>query len=165
MTVLSIMPLAEFTVYGTPEPAGSKRGFNTGAGVRVVDANPKAKDWKRMVAQVAGEHTDDSDPLDDGLFDGPLAVEFQFYVPRPLGHFGTGRNSGMIKRSSPLYPTTRPDALKLARAVEDALTGVLYRDDSQIVYEILSKHYGTPARVHVRVWRPSSADASMGAAA
>jgi Holliday junction resolvase RusA-like endonuclease len=44
--------------------------------------------------------------------------------------------------------------LKLARAVEDALTGVLWRDDAQIAIEQLSKHYAErdePERVRVRV--------------
>ena len=41
--------------------------------------------------------------------------------------------------------------LKLARAVEDALTGIVWRDDAQIVDEQLSKVYGEPARVEVDV--------------
>jgi Holliday junction resolvase RusA-like endonuclease len=45
----------------------------------------------------------------------------------------------------------KPDVLKLARAVEDALTGILYRDDAQIVTEVLRKRYGDPPRVEIRL--------------
>jgi Holliday junction resolvase RusA-like endonuclease len=48
---------------------------------------------------------------------------------------------------------TRPDVLKLARAAEDALTGIVWRDDSQIVHETLAKVYGEPERLEVAVRR------------
>jgi Holliday junction resolvase RusA-like endonuclease len=142
--------VVEFTVFGKPEPAGSKRAFVVAGKAQVVDANAKAKPWKEQVAQVAGEH------FSGELLDGPLGVRFVFYQPRPKGHYGTGRNSSWLKPAAPLYPTTRPDALKLARAVEDALSGVLYRDDSQIVDERLMKLYGAPARCVVTVWELES---------
>ena len=68
----------------------------------------------------------------------PLHVIAAFYMPRPKGH----RNSkGMIKGSAQPYPTSRPDLLKVARAIEDAMSGVIYCDDSQIVIEHLTKKY------------------------
>lgn len=39
-----------------------------------------------------------------------------------------------------------PDVLKLARGVEDALTGIVWRDDAQIVNESLSKVVVAPPR-------------------
>jgi Holliday junction resolvase RusA-like endonuclease len=43
----------------------------------------------------------------------------------------------MVRR----YPTTKPDLDKLARAVLDALTGVYYLDDAQVVSLDLQKAY------------------------
>jgi Holliday junction resolvase RusA-like endonuclease len=43
------------------------------------------------------------------------------------------------------YHTKRPDIDNLAKAVKDALKGVVYRDDSQIVEAHLFKQYGEPA--------------------
>jgi Holliday junction resolvase RusA-like endonuclease len=140
----------EFTVFGKPEPAGSKRAFVVAGKAQVVDANVKAKPWKEQVAQVAGGH------FSGALLDGPLGVRFVFYQPRPKGHYGTGRNASVLKRSAPLYPTSPPDALKMARGCEDALEGVLYRNDAQIVDERLMKLYGAPARVVVTVWELES---------
>ena len=73
------------------------------------------------------------------------------YRPRPSNHFGTGKNAGVRKDSAPYFPIVRPDVLKIARGIEDALTGVIYRDDSQIVDEHLMKRYGEPARVEIIV--------------
>ena len=134
-----------FTVYGNAEPAGSKRAFyRPGLGVRVVDANPKSREWKNLVAQEAGR-------ISTGMLEGPLSLHATFYRPRPASHFGSGRNAGVLKTSAPAYPATRPDTTKLLRAVEDALQGVLYRDDAQIVEQHVSKQWGDPARCEIRV--------------
>ena len=107
-----------------------------------MDANPKAKGWKTLVAQAAGEAMAGRE-----LLRGPLAVSLRFYVRRPKAHYSA---RGDVKPSAPPYPTGKPDVLKLARGVEDAMSGVLYGDDAQIVHEILTKDYG-PERVEIAV--------------
>ncbi len=139
----------EFTVYGEAKTAGSKKAYpfqskSTGRlGVRVTHDNPKTKDWMAMVGQVAAAH------YDGELLKGPLRLFLQFVRVRPMGHFGTGRNAGTLKDSAPRYPTTRPDTVKLARAVEDALTKVIWHDDSQVVVHELRKSYGKQVCVKV----------------
>lgn len=135
------------TVFGKAQPAGSKRAFRHRATDKVVvtDSNPKAKSWKNEVAATAGIQ------YLGPLLDVPLSVEMTFYEVRPKGHYGTGRNEGIVKDSAPVYPCGRPDVLKLARGVEDALTGVVWRDDSRIVDEYLAKRYGDRARVEIRI--------------
>lgn len=148
--------MIRFVAYGDPQPAGSKRAFTLtrrdGSVVRrsngtvvtnVIDANPKAKDWKTLVALSAGG-------MRKELLDGPLAVQFYFFRPRPQGHFNSKGGLNKLGLATP-YPATKPDVLKLARAVEDALTGVLWRDDAQIVSESILKRWGEPARVEVHV--------------
>jgi Holliday junction resolvase RusA-like endonuclease len=139
-----------FTVYGTPAPAGSKKGFyNRKAGrVIITDDSKRSRPWKAQISDAAAEAMDGAP-----LLDGALALSLTFVVARPKGHFGSGRNAGMVKGSAPRFPTVKPDLLKLARAVEDALSGIVYRDDAQIVAETLEKEYGEPARVEVRVRR------------
>ena len=126
-----------FWVPGIPQPGGSKRGFHRGGHVVVVDANPKAKDWKASAAQVASEVMKAKAPLTI-----PLSVTFEFYFPRPAGHFRS-RDRIALKSSAPAFPTVRPDALKCARSTEDALTGIAWQDDSQIVTESIAKRYAT----------------------
>lgn len=137
------------TVYGHPEPGGSKKGYvnrKTG-GVIITDANAKVKSWREEVARVALEACG-GEPL---LLDGALYLAVHFYLTRPKGHYGTGRNAHILKESAPLYPTVKPDATKLLRAVEDALSGVAYTDDSRIVLQTAAKHYGQPERCEISV--------------
>ena len=143
-----------FTVLGLAAPAGSKTAYapkhrdgspvlrpNGSVMVTVADANKKAALWKREVAEAARQ------AYDGELLDYPLSLSLTFYRPRPKSHFGARG----VRPSATLWPTTKPDVLKLARAVEDALTGIIWRDDAQIVHEVLVKHWGEPARVCVLI--------------
>lgn len=143
------MASLSFTVHGAAQPAGSKRAFKLGSGaVIVTDDNKRAKPWKREVTDAAATAMLSHAITTNGtLVDGPLSVQMTFYVPRPKGHYGTKG----LRPSAPPHPTRRPDVLKLARAVEDAMTGIVYRDDAQIVRETLVKCYGEPVRVEVTV--------------
>jgi Holliday junction resolvase RusA-like endonuclease len=143
-----------FTVHGVAQPAGSKRGFyNKNSGrVIITDDATKSRPWKALVSDAAIQAMATQEPDSEGkLLDGPLLLELTFWMPRPKGHYGSGKNAGKIRGSAPRFPTVKPDLLKLARAVEDALTGIVYRDDAQIATEVLQKAYGEPARVEVRV--------------
>lgn len=138
-----------FTVIGHPMPGGSKKGFVHPHTKRVVIVeDSRNKPWRAAVA-AAGLQARAEWGVE--LSDQPLHVEFTFYRARPLSHYGTGRNADTLKTNAPAHPTTRPDVLKLARAAEDSLTGVLYEDDAQIVTEILHKRWGTPERVDITI--------------
>lgn len=135
------------TVYGIAQPAGSKTSYIHPHTKQIVvtDANPRARTWKQHVAQAAGAE------YDGELMQGPVILEVTFFQPRPKGHYGTGRNEGVVKDSAPEYPAIKPDTTKLVRGTEDAMTGVVYRDDSQVVDLIAKKRYGAPARCEITV--------------
>jgi len=115
--------------------------------VIVTESTKGSKAWQREVKEAAHEAMGERP-----LFTGPLEVTFDFYIVRPAGHYGTGRNAALLRPSAPAYPAKRPDLLKYARGVEDACTGVVWRDDSLIVQEHLAKHYANQAHCIVRVW-------------
>ena len=145
-----------FVVYGEAVPTGSKRaGFNrkTGRSFTIPDEGSKRRDaWRDQIQQVAGRIMARTlTGQMTGLLTGPLRLELHFYRARPRGHYGTGRNEGVLKPSAPAFPTTKPDVTKLTRAVEDALTGIVWRDDAQVVELTARKFYGTPERVEVMV--------------
>jgi len=133
------MTQIEFSVRGVPIPKGSKKGFvppGTNRAI-VVDANPKTKPWQVLIKHVAGGYAPPNGP-----WDGPVSLAVRLWMPKPAS----------VPKSRLGYPTTRPDALKLCRAVEDALAGVIYRDDSQVVDLDIQKRYGPPG-VDVVVWQ------------
>jgi len=147
----------QFHVFGSPVPQGSTRVVPLkakGGGYQMrPDGRPKLlpihqhdrrlKSWRQDVANAARA------VYDGPLLDGPVKLSILFILPRPQGHFGSGRNAGKLKDSAPIYPTRRPDLVKLTRGIEDALTGVLWRDDSQIVKQELEKTFGDCAMLTV----------------
>ena len=133
-------------IQGTPQPGGSKRAGITKAGRAFVFDDAKyGKEWRLRVSAKAEKEWQGQPLLDE-----PLDVRMVFYVLRPKCHYGTGKNATKLKASAPAYPTTKPDALKLARSTEDALTGIIWRDDCTTVDLAIAKRFGT--RPGVLLW-------------
>jgi Holliday junction resolvase RusA-like endonuclease len=144
----------EFTVLGEPQPQGSKTVIQQkGRRPRMIEDNPLTEPWRATIAKAAHAAVDGGE-----LMTGPLRLRVVFVFPRPKGHFGTGRNEGTLKPSAPLYVRTRPDVDKLLRAVGDAITGIVCRDDAQLVEVRAEKHYGEPPCAHVVVDQLDPAD-------
>jgi Holliday junction resolvase RusA-like endonuclease len=143
-------PAASFFVAGRAAPGGSKRGIihrHTGK-VVMIDMGKGNKTWRARVAAEA-RMAFPRPPLD-----GPLEVWFDFVIARPKRHFRTGRFSEVLRPEyHHVLPTGPADVLKLARAAEDALTGVVWADDALIVSEHLTKRYGDQPGVHIVVKR------------
>ena len=112
-----------FAVRGLPATQGSKkivwpkgRDFPE---AYLVDANATSlKDWRSAV-RTAAAFAWRGQPLE-----GPLAVRQVFYFLRPA-------SQARLERLCPWRWRT-PDAEKLARAVADALKGLIWRDDAQV---------------------------------
>lgn len=145
-----------FYVRGTPRPGGSKTAMpiygrdgravtkQTATGkhrpvLRYVD-DGKNGEWRKLVAfcaQRAMRGAGYLDPVDE-----PLRVEMVFYVLRPAGHLD---KAGNVRKAARSVPSVKPDVLKLARSTEDALTGIVWRDDAATVDLVLSKRYASPS--------------------
>lgn len=121
--------MIDITVFGRPAPQGSKKAFlRPGAKFpTMIEASKKLAPWRNAVAQAAGSAMGNRT-----VWTGPVKVVLRFSMLRPKAHFGSGRNAGAIKASSPRHHVQTPDVDKLARAVLDALTSVVFRDDSQV---------------------------------
>lgn len=124
-----------FTVYGKAAPAGSKSLGRTKAGAAFVrdSSGDRGKHWRTSVGQVAAAAMQGHAPLD-----GPLSLEATFYVARPQTH--RSKRGGLVQ-SAPPFPVTRPDLTKLLRAIEDAMTGIVWRDDAQVIEQTARKVY------------------------
>ncbi len=148
----------EIVVYGSPEPRGSKTvGRGRGGQTFVRDSNPKSYPWMRDVAQAAGIAMRGAP-----LLRGALRCDVDFFLPRPKGHFGSGKNAGTVRPSAPPRPITKPDKGKLERGTLDALEGIVYANDAQVVEGDSRKFYGEPARCEIRVYVLGDAERGEG---
>ena len=128
-----------FRVLGTPVPQGSVKAF----GSRVVANNEQALGtWRSDVAFAAQR----AKPANWDV-NAAVEVRCEFVFPRPLSHYGTGKNVAKLKPSAPKYHVKTPDLDKLVRGVADsigdAVAKVLLNNDSQIVTLYATKSYST----------------------
>lgn len=124
------------TVCGTPAPQGSKRGFVAGGRAIVVDDNkPRLRSWRQDVRAAALE-------TGSSMLRRPVHVEVTFFLARPKGHYGTGRNTGVVRGSAPPHPGVKPDLDKLLRSTLDGLKEArIYEDDAQVIIISAAKQY------------------------
>lgn len=118
------------TVAGLPITQGSKRAWVHNDKVVLLESGgDRHRLWRHAVNDQA-RAVWTGPPLA-----GPVELHATFRLKRPKSHpkrrrtWPTGRNSG--------------DLSKLARSIEDSLTGVAFLDDSQIVREVIEKDWAT----------------------
>jgi crossover junction endodeoxyribonuclease RusA len=139
------LTLLEFTVLGIAQPQGSTRAFMPkGAEFPVVTHdNPRLHQWRDLVAtEVSRTMQRQQLPL----MLGPIALRVVFWLPRP---------ASLPRRV--VNHLKAPDLDKLLRAIGDALNGVVYRDDAQIV-ELLGR------KAYAPLGAPPAAVITVGAA-
>lgn len=129
-------------VPGRPAPQGSIRAIvhrSTGRAVAIKDNNAAQKSWRQDVRDTAQQAWGDRPPID-----GPVSIQIDFVMPRPLS---------TPKRSTP-PAIKKPDGDKLERAVWDSLTHVVWTDDARVVEWGGSKRIaeiGETPGAHIRV--------------
>ena len=144
--------MIKFTILGEQRPQGSKISHALYKGGEVVKKKGRAiiitresckylAGWRNQCAEAALAAVCGAGPRPP-LIRGPVAMTVHFIRARPKGHYRTGRYSHLLKDASPEYPIVAPDVSKLVRAVEDAIKGVIWGDDSQVVNHVASKRYG-----------------------
>lgn len=116
-----------FFVKGDPVSQGSMSVFN---GRIVHQKSKRLMDWRSAIAKEAAIALE--------VEEGAIAIGMVFVVPRPK----------TVKR---ILPSVKPDLDKYVRAVMDALTGVAYADDSQVVSLYAEKVYGSDPGVFISI--------------
>ena len=111
---------------GTPIPQGSKSVTRTGV---MFEANRHLKPWRETMSNAFTAWTATFAGAWEP-YDGPLAVDVTFWMPRP-------------QRPKYSLPAVKPDADKLCRALGDAMTASgLITDDARITTWHARKRYG-----------------------
>ncbi len=125
-----------FFVPGIPTPQGNLKPYTfkrKDGKVRaaMTEGTKGIKSWRMDVAVKAiQESRNGLNKVNDK--DAAVNMQIEFIMPRP---------ASVTKRRR--HPCVKPDLSKLVRAIEDALTGILYRDDAQICSLLVSKRYQT----------------------
>ena len=102
----------------------------------------KTKDYEELVKWTCRNQYKDK-PLE-----GPLRVDISFYMYIPKN---TSKRRRTLKESKIILPVKRPDIDNLAKSITDALNGLVYKDDNQIVELHLYKYYSKEERAEVTI--------------
>ena len=130
--------------------SNTKRGFvNPKTGRVIIADKAKGKHGYTAALRMFAEQT--VNDTDWKITRNPVMLVIDFYFTRPIGHFGTGRNAGSVKASAPKHMIVKPDLTNLLKSTEDALKGIVWHDDSQVVGMQLAKVYGEKELVRIQV--------------
>lgn len=125
-----------FHVAGRPQTQGHKMALisrSTGRPVVVESAKPELRAWRKAVGLEARRHAINP-------WRGPIRVVAVFELHEPA----------KVPAERKGWPATYPDLDTLLRAILDALTGIVFVDDSQVVEITARKVYG-PEGVSITV--------------
>jgi len=122
-----------FVVMGQPAVKGSTISFPHRGRIVTKTDSKNGRAWARSVALIVKAIGVPIIPKGIGVI---VDVVYEFQPPR---------------RPSRPVPCVRPDVDKLARALLDALTGVAYEDDGQVVKLTVQKIYGAQTCARVKV--------------
>ena len=132
--------MIHITIPGEPVAQGRARFSTMNGFVRAYDP-AKSREYKGYVKDFArhGEF----EPLE-----GAICMLAVFYrsIPKSWSNKKQAEAQAME-----IMPTSRPDADNYIKAVKDALNGILYKDDSQIVLPIPLKAYSDKPRVELYI--------------
>ncbi len=134
-------------VLGTPTPKGSWRIVTNPRTKKpmLVPDNAKSKPWADAVKAAAANALQLLDAHGRIPFvNVPLALCVTFWVARPKGHYSTSlKHPGRLLPSAPAFPisTHVGDLDKLVRNAGDALSKLIFDDDSRIVTCYSRKRY------------------------
>ena len=102
----------------------------------------KCRDYKDYIRRLASECYKDK-PLD-----GAVEVKILIHRHTPKSF---GKTKMAMALAGALRPTTKPDIENLSKGILDALNGIVWRDDAQIVRLEVEKWYSDQPRAEVLV--------------
>lgn len=127
------------TIPGVPVAKGRPRLSNFGGHARAYTPG-KTRRYEDLIRLEAGRVMEGRLQLD-----GPLLVRVNAYMPIPKS-LNKARTAAAI--CGELRPITKPDVDNFAKVI-DALNGIAWRDDSQVVHLSVSKHYSDRPRLEL----------------
>ncbi|NNV08118.1 RusA family crossover junction endodeoxyribonuclease [Geobacillus sp. MMMUD3] len=133
--------MIKLIVYGEPVAQGRPRATTVNGRVRMYDPK-KSRDFKHYLKLAASKHRPEQ------LIEGPISLEVKVYKPT-LKSFS--KKKKVAAEAGQIRPISKPDVSNYLKLIEDALTGVIWKDDSQIIDCSISKYYSETPRTEIQI--------------
>lgn len=138
--------IAAFTVEGAPVGKGRPKFARRGNFVQAYTPT-KTKAYEQQIADAARVAMGNKLQTTE-----PVQVNLNVFVPIPASWSKLKRQ---LAQKGVVYPTTKPDIDNVTKAVFDAMNGIVFQDDKQIVNQLVTKRYSDNPRVEARVYEVS----------
>lgn len=135
----------QFTVQGAPCGKARARTVRSAATGRTVSYTPeKTAAYEDLVraeylAQCKNEYLGEKTEID-------VTIDAYYKIPERVNNWQRAQMERDMAR-----PTKKPDCDNIAKIILDALNGIAYRDDAQVVTLRVGKRYSLEPRVEVRL--------------
>lgn len=130
-----------FTVYGEPTPKGRPKFFRRGNFVGTYTPD-KTKVAEESIQMQSLQHKPEK-PME-----GPLVLKLAFYRAKGMPSTKIGRQRAL---AGEIRPTTKPDLDNLTKTVKDALNGIIWIDDAQIIEVFAQKFFSDTPRTEIEI--------------
>lgn len=132
------MRLLEFTIPGEPVAKGRPRMTRQGRAY----TPQKTVNYETLIKECFAVAYPDHQPLT-----GPLGLKIDAHFTIPASW---SQKKQLAAQNYAILPTKRPDVDNLIKCM-DALNGIAWRDDSQIVSVLANKFYSTRPRLEIEI--------------
>lgn len=136
--------MIRFTIPGPAVPQGRPRLTTRGRYPHAYDPQESRK-YKLLVRIMAK-----SAMFEQGAapLEGPVMLSVQEFRAIPQSWSRKKREAAL---EGSIFPTTKPDMSNIVKGIEDAMNGIVWHDDSQVVITRTMKIYDETPRVEVEV--------------
>ena len=126
------------------DPVGKQRARYARRGNFVQTYTPdKTRNYEALLKEAAIEAMGSSEPLET-----PVSLYLYIRVPIPKS-FSKKKVQECLNGSE--QPIKKPDSSNVLKSVEDAMNGVVYKDDCQIINHHITRVYSTLSGVDICV--------------
>lgn len=129
-----------------PVAQARPRARRFGKGIRLYDP-PKTATFKKQLRALATEMYHDA-PVEGEIY---LKVAFYRKIQKSISKKEHDRRASGAHR-----PIVKADLSNYLKSFEDALNGVLWKDDAMIVHEEIDKYYSDKPRIEVEIYAKES---------
>jgi Holliday junction resolvase RusA-like endonuclease len=134
-------PAVSITVFGAPVPKGRPRATSFNGHARMFTP-AKTRRYEDLIRLEAGRVMEGRDQLQ-----GALSVKIRAFMPMPQA-LAKHKTKGPLAEAGEIRPITRPDCDNMAKSV-DALNGIVWHDDAQVVSLTVDKFYSVRPRLEL----------------
>ncbi len=134
--------MLKFDIPGVPVGKGRPRAARSGRHIRLYTPE-KTASYEGVIALTARQAMAGA-----CLLEGPLATSLDIRLPIPQSWSARKQAAALAGTE---HPTKKPDVDNVIKAIFDALNGVVWDDDTQVVQVMVRKRYAAVPGVAVEI--------------